>query len=186
MKTQWKEFGPGNQYRVSDQGKVETRASRNGKGPVTKDWRPKAAHFCRTDKWKGGYYTTVLRTGSGKRIFYIHRLVCQLFIGDIPKGMHVNHIDGDTSNNALLNLEICTPMYNMKNALSRNAFKNSRRSLHKHMDEFKVLAAITLMNVGYKDSELGKVFGVARANFNKLRNKKDVYKPFHSLVGGAA
>jgi hypothetical protein len=39
---------------------------------------------------------------------YVHRLVAEHFIGAIPKGMAVNHIDHKIYNNHYLNLEIIT------------------------------------------------------------------------------
>lgn len=43
---------------------------------------------------------------------YVHRLVAEAFIGDIPKGMHVCHEDGDPANNAVSNLRLDTPKGN--------------------------------------------------------------------------
>jgi hypothetical protein len=43
---------------------------------------------------------------------YVHRLVAEYWIGKIPKGYNVNHIDGDKSNNCVENLEIVTPSEN--------------------------------------------------------------------------
>lgn len=44
---------------------------------------------------------------------YIHRLVIKTFIGDIPDGYEINHIDFNRSNNMLNNLEIVTRKQNM-------------------------------------------------------------------------
>jgi hypothetical protein len=45
---------------------------------------------------------------------YLHRLVAKTFIGSIPKGWQVNHLDKNRLNNSLENLEICTPYENMQ------------------------------------------------------------------------
>ena len=47
---------------------------------------------------------------------YVHRLVAESFIGDIPKCMCVNHKDGNKSNNHVSNLEIITYSENTKHA----------------------------------------------------------------------
>lgn len=41
-----------------------------------------------------------------KKTFYVHRLVIMAFVGEIPIGSNVNHINGDKQNNTCVNLEI--------------------------------------------------------------------------------
>ena len=45
----------------------------------------------------------------------VHRLVYMTFIGEIPEGMQIDHIDGDASNNNLNNLRCVTPKENSNN-----------------------------------------------------------------------
>lgn len=63
---------------------------------------------------------------NGKRIGklrYIHRLVYQTYINDIPKGMSVDHIDNDTRNNNPSNLQLLTSQENsLKGALETKRF----------------------------------------------------------------
>jgi hypothetical protein len=47
----------------------------------------------------------------------IHRLVAEAFWGEIPKGMHVDHLDRNSLNNKLSNLKIVTPKENMNNRI---------------------------------------------------------------------
>ena len=56
-----------------------------------------------------GYHQVHLSGGVQE---YIHRLVAEAFIGTIPPGWEVNHLDGDPANNSLDNLEIVTPKQN--------------------------------------------------------------------------
>lgn len=51
--------------------------------------------------------------------FWVHRLVAECFIGEIPKGYHVDHIDGDMRNNIVKNLRICTELENHRNPITR-------------------------------------------------------------------
>lgn len=70
-----------------------------------------------------GYKIILLRllnqNGKRKR-FYLHRLVAEHFIGKIPKGMTVNHIDYDTSNNCVDNLEIVSQLDNIRHSICNN------------------------------------------------------------------
>lgn len=63
-----------------------------------------------------GYIDTSLKIGNVWRHFSVHRLVAECFIGPIPDGMQVNHIDGNKRNNAVNNLEILTPKANVAHA----------------------------------------------------------------------
>lgn len=63
-----------------------------------------------------GYYQLVLREPSVKKSFTVHLVVAPAFLGDRPKGFHVNHIDGDKLNNRVENLEYCSPKDNTHHA----------------------------------------------------------------------
>lgn len=55
-----------------------------------------------------GYYIIQL-----EKCMTIHRIVAETFLGTIPKGYDVDHLDNDKSNNAVTNLEIITHQENM-------------------------------------------------------------------------
>jgi len=64
-----------------------------------------------------GYLYLGMFIGKGKtkkRLWRrVHRVVVQTFLGKIPKGMEINHMDGDKHNNNLSNLEIVTRQQNI-------------------------------------------------------------------------
>lgn len=73
-----------------------------------------------------GYETVILsRNGKGKT-FSVHRLVADAFIG-IPDGMVVNHIDGDTTNNSLENLEVITQKENIDHAIRTGLWQQKNK-----------------------------------------------------------
>jgi hypothetical protein len=57
---------------------------------------------------KGNYLKVILhdKKGGFKRHVRIHTLVAETFIGDIPNGYEVHHIDGNKQNNMVSNLSI--------------------------------------------------------------------------------
>ena len=56
--------------------------------------------------------------GFGKpRHIRVHRLVALTFIGSVPPGHEVHHVDGDKTHNAATNLQYVTPRENMRAAL---------------------------------------------------------------------
>lgn len=60
-------------------------------------------------------YESFIMRPQNKR-FYVHRLVAQFFIGELLPGYEVNHINGNTKDNRLPNLEIVTHKNNMNHA----------------------------------------------------------------------
>lgn len=62
-------------------------------------------------------YMSVRLNNSGTSQHHsVHRLVMAAFIGDCPKGLQVNHKDGEKHNNCASNLEYVTNNENMKHA----------------------------------------------------------------------
>ena len=58
---------------------------------------------------KGDYFRVILRgPRHSRRSCYIHRLVWEAFVGEIPKGYIVHHKDGNRQNNSLSNLQLVT------------------------------------------------------------------------------
>jgi hypothetical protein len=78
--------------------------------------------LCKTIILKGGkdrygYIYVKFNKNKSRKNFYIHRLVIEHFLRKIPKGLTVNHIDGNKLNNAHSNLEICTSKENRAHAI---------------------------------------------------------------------
>ena len=64
-----------------------------------------------------GYFVVLY---SGKK-YKIHRIICEMFHGKIPKGYEVDHIDGNRQNNLYGNLRAVTKSVNQKNASKRSS-----------------------------------------------------------------
>lgn len=62
-----------------------------------------------------GYYT--VRTANGRPP--VHRVIWELFNGEIPSSMIVDHIDGCKTNNNILNLRLVTQKVNTRNKAKR-------------------------------------------------------------------
>ena len=77
-------------YLVSDYGRI----------------KGKYVEYLKPTKTPGGYLMVAM--GS------VHRVVYETFIGEIPKGLEINHIDNIKSNNHISNLEAVTKSENLK------------------------------------------------------------------------
>lgn len=64
------------------------------------------------NKSKYGYHSINYKN----KTYLVHRLIWETFVGEIPKGLQINHIDGNKSNNRLSNLEVVTPAENIRHA----------------------------------------------------------------------
>mgnify|MGYP005990137945 CR=1 FL=1 len=127
----------------------------------------------RASQSKKGYFQVRLFNEQYKngKLFYVHRLVYETFVGDIPEDKEMDHIDGDTSNNSIENLQVITRRENIQK-FNR---KKHGPSIRPRRDEFIEL---------YK--KLGtyqKVCDATGISFNRIyRVIKDVvhYKDFDS------
>lgn len=67
---------------------------------------------------KDNYWTCTVRDKTGKSVkSSMHRLLMQTFVPNPENKAHVNHIDGDKSNNCLTNIEWATPKENAQHAI---------------------------------------------------------------------
>lgn len=99
MTEEWKDIkGYEGLYQISNYGRLKS-FKKNEQGQIMSNKNS-----------KGWYLTVVLSDSTGRRkTDRIHVLVAKHFIGDIPKGYHVHHKDGNKQNNFVENLEIIHP-----------------------------------------------------------------------------
>ena len=88
--------------------------------------------FTRDDKT--GYY---LNSSIRKRI---HRYIWEYCNGEIPKGMHVHHKDGDKSNNDICNFEILNPHKHQSIHTNDRIEKNGLEIWQKRMEYARAYA----------------------------------------------
>lgn len=62
---------------------------------------------------------------------FLHRAVWESVHGNIPKGFHIHHVDGDTRNNAIENLECINP----KDHAQRHKWSAERKEQQAHFLE---------------------------------------------------
>ena len=104
MKEKWRKIEEYQDYSVSNLGRVRRD---NLYHNSNKDGMLKLMNFA------GKYKRVSLSKNNQYKNNSVHRLVARAFIGIIPKGYHVNHIDANPSNNRVKNLEIVTPQENV-------------------------------------------------------------------------
>ena len=104
----------------------------------------------------------------------VHRIVYESFVGRIPDGMQINHIDGNKQNNHISNLEVCTPQENVAHAymlgLARGG-EGESNSMSK-VKERQVLQMYDLFELGYSNKAVGEMFGLHDRYVSLIRHGK--------------
>lgn len=102
-----------------------------------------------------GYYRIKLNSVS----YQAHRVIWVLHHKSIPTDMIINHIDGDTKNNRIDNLELCTKGYN-----NSNQKQHTSEILRK--DNVSGVRGLSYLYIG------NNYYAVAYRNSNKVTYKK--------------
>jgi hypothetical protein len=113
-------------YSVSDTGFV-----RNDKTKKVKSFYPNGMGYRRAQLYKNG--KTELK--------FIHKLVYENFVGDIPEGMVVKHKDGNITNNRLENLTL-TERSKPNSPKYRRYTEETKREVYKELTEGKKVQEI--------------------------------------------
>ena len=119
-------------YFVSNDGVVISFRSKNGRGKIDINKPPKFLKYglcggCRT------YYCVIGSLGTKKVPKTVHKLVYETFKGDVPYGMTIDHIDGNTFNNNIDNLQLLSSEENSRKA-NKGRISTSRKSVHLILD----------------------------------------------------
>lgn len=88
-------------YQISNYGRLRTKSNDN--------WVIRS-----NVNSKGDYLSVVLLDKNRRKSTRIHRLVFEAFVGVIPKGYYIHHIDGNKQNNHIDNLKLVSPKEHAK------------------------------------------------------------------------
>ena len=99
---EWREIEGFTIYEVSNLGRVRNKLTSRVIGGHT---------------LKNGYIQVGLMNNKKQIFKMVHRLVSGAFIGRLPEGKEINHIDGNKTNNCVDNLEYVTHSENMIHCL---------------------------------------------------------------------
>lgn len=74
--------------------------------------------------------------GDGGKSYRVHRLVLAAFVGPLPDGLEVRHLDDDPNNNHRTNLVYGTRSENMRDRVVNGIHHNAAKTHCKHGHEF--------------------------------------------------
>jgi len=121
-----------------------------------------------------GYLVTSLPTEKGRFFASVHRVVYETFLGAIPKGKVINHLDGDKLNNSIDNLELCSVSQNTQHAYDTGLAKGKpgeTNSQAKLTAEQFLLLCEALME-GATNEEVANLFNLNSGYVSLIRHKK--------------
>lgn len=165
----WKALARNPNYEVSTEGRVREKAR-----PVFNRGRihskpPRTINpFIDTE----GYAFVVMRKpmGTGAEKIFVHRLVMEVFVGECPEEMSVDHIDRNRTNNAVSNLRYATKAEQSDNRdLSRISGENSKFSKLREVD---VVEIRKMLEMGFLDSIIAQRFSVSASTIKNIRTGK--------------
>lgn len=153
----WKVIDEAPRYEVSTEGQVRRRDT----------GRLLCLNSVPSGNGGKAYYQVSLSLGHNVRIMRrVNRLVAAAFIGPIPPGYEVDHINGDRLDNTLRNLEIVTPSENQRRAyhkLIANIPKGEKQGSAK-LTEAQVRCIRARFDAGESPASIAADFAVSRRN----------------------
>lgn len=105
----------------------------------------------------------------------LHRLIADTFITSV-EGLTVNHIDGNTLNNSITNLEVITIEDNQKHAKDFGLIPSGEsHGRTKYSDEL-LTKALAEIKTGNSVNSTAKKYGITQSYLNKVKN--GVYRTY--------
>jgi hypothetical protein len=75
------------------------------------------------------YFQVILSKGNAKKQLFVHRLVYEAFVGLIPEGLTIDHIDCNPRNNTVENLQVLTREENSRKGGLKRVLKKQPHTI---------------------------------------------------------
>lgn len=154
-------------YRVSNTGRVQSKAKKVTDVKQPTEWREKKIWYD-----KGGYGHVTLGRGVKKRV---HLLVIRAFIGEKPNiedNLECRHMDGNPANNHISNLSWGTPKENQSDQYAHGTRVMGNSHPMSKITVNQRLEIIGRYQNGELQRELANEFGITQSTVSYLVNNK--------------
>jgi len=153
-------------YEVSNYGRVISWAHKNG--------RRKRAWKLKPIIEANGYLRVNLNNANNSKLYLVHRLVLEAFLGPCPEGMQACHNNGVRANNFAKNLRWDTPKNNQADRIKHGTaiYSCGENVKVSKLKACEVTEIRRLRNCGIKIKLLGKMFKISISNISQIANNK--------------
>ena len=164
----WKDIsGYEGKYAVSNMGRVKSYdkwvKSRNNSIAFSK------GRILKPHVKSNGYNEAHLESMCAKDI---HRLVLETFVGQCPKNMEARHLNGDSRDNRLCNLEWSTHKDNMHDTIKHNRSTRGDRNWNSRLTAADVQEIREKKKNGISSRSLAESYGVCPQHINAIVRRK--------------
>ena len=110
----------------------------------------------------------------------LHRIIADTFIAPV-EGLTVNHLDGNTLNNSVSNLEVVIQQQNQAHAVAAGLVPRGEAHGRAVYTDELLLAALREIKTGASVKSSAKKYGITQSYLNRVKNGK--YRSFlQSLI----
>ena len=172
MKEVWKDIEGFKYYQVSSLGNVRS-LDKTIKDSIGRNRLQKGKVLKQALNKRGNRYHIISLQKEGKRVTkYVHRLVLKTFVENVNNYPQVNHINGNSRDNNLSNLEWVTRDMNMKHA-SETGLMKGRKGENHHGNKLTEEDVRDIRNIeGVYQKDIAFLYNVSRATISDIINKK--------------
>lgn len=162
----WKPvFGYEDTYQVSNYGRVKRfeKVLTNSLQKVIRNNGSSPYFRLKVNLWKNNKYKT----------YKIHRLVAQAFIPNPENKPQVNHVDNNSLNNHVSNLEWCTNKENIHHAMKQGRMNRGINNGMSKLNEKEIKEIRSFCNPSYKEKILlSKKYCISYSYLNTILRKE--------------
>lgn len=166
-------------YEVSNRGKIRVLPRiRLGFSYKTnkKTWRHYKGKLLKPS-FMGNYLCVVLTKGGLKRTMAIHRAVALAFLPNPENKLNINHIDFNTSNNKVENIEWCTQFENIHHTINnhRSKYAEGENAGHSKFTNIQIPEIKRMKLSGYSQRIIAEYYDVNQSTICRIINN-NTYK----------
>lgn len=162
----WKDVvGYEGRYMVSDLGRVKSLPNKARKSELVMKLvkHKKTEHrLVNLTSSVGGFWR--------QKVFWVHRLVLEAFVGPCPEGMEGCHGDGDPANNVLSNLRWDTHKNNMDDRVTHGTHAIGEQNPRAKLTNAQAKEVKRRIENGESNEEISEDFPITARGIKSIRN----------------